>query len=335
MYVDNPEALRSALPRLLAGAAAAGAPEAGVPQGFPAGDAFMSSLQRALGDPVIRPMADPPPVARLKRDFWCELILMNECGRSQYDALREAVAAAGEPAGNVACLALTGAGFHGQQDRPWATARGNLHLSAVVACDLPAAVFAPVMPAWPAVAIAEAVAAVGGGGLDPRIKWVNDILLDDRKVAGSLTALRTRNGRITAVFVGIGLNVQVAPDPAGDTPAMAPAALAQLAAHLPGGAPDLAAVLLALLDQLAARFNRLLSEGPAGLLGEYRNLSAVIGRRVELWPGPAAGGGAPAAARRTALVTGIADDLGLVLADGQSPVTAGRLVLLPRDGTEG
>jgi BirA family biotin operon repressor/biotin-[acetyl-CoA-carboxylase] ligase len=44
-------------------------------------------------------------------------------------------------------------------------------------------------------------------GLDPRIKWPNDVLLNDRKVAGLLIESRLAAGRIQASVVGIGLNV--------------------------------------------------------------------------------------------------------------------------------
>lgn len=67
-------------------------------------------------------------------------------------------------------------------------------------------------------------------GLQPQIKWPNDLLLNGRKLAGVLPRLRWRGGRLLGCRVGIGLN-GCNPVPAGaialaslDSPA-APAAL--------------------------------------------------------------------------------------------------------------
>jgi BirA family biotin operon repressor/biotin-[acetyl-CoA-carboxylase] ligase len=43
-------------------------------------------------------------------------------------------------------------------------------------------------------------------GLRPRIKWPNDLLLDDRKLAGLLPRLRQRGRQVRWAQVGIGLN---------------------------------------------------------------------------------------------------------------------------------
>jgi len=259
---------------------------------------------------------------RLLSPFWEEVFLVAEAPRSQYDALREACDQDGHPSGHTACVALTGSGLHGQHGRRWVSAPGNLHLSAVLVCDLPAAEFAPVLPALPAVAVANAVGELGAGRLAPGIKWVNDVLLGDRKVAGSLTALRTFRGRITAIIVGIGLNVQQTPSLAADPLALPPTSLQ---AELLSAVPSLEQALIQVLAELAVQFEGLLTQGPGALLADYRRLSSLIGRRVAIWPdaGPASH---PLA---TGEVVAIGPDLSLRLRGQSTPVTAGRLTLLP------
>ena len=125
-------------------------------------------------------------------------------------------------------------------------------MSTIIPCDLPAAAFAPLLPALPAVAVAEAVAALGQGQLSPGIKWVNDVLLSERKVAGVLTALRTHRGQITAVVLGVGLNVTEVPEVPVDVAAVKPTSLR---AALPQRVPTLEMVLEAVLAALARRLS--------------------------------------------------------------------------------
>ncbi len=261
-----------------------------------------------------------PGVPAALAPFWHDLILVDDAPGSQYEALREAMAAGGRLPGHVACVALTGRGFHGQHSRQWSVCRGNLHLSAVLACDLPAAAWAPIMPALPAVALAEAIRTLGRRRLEPGIKWVNDVLLSGRKVAGSLTALRTFRGRITSVVVGLGLNVAVVPPLPGEMRALA---ATSLQAELAASEPALEEVLVAVLSALASRFDRLVTAGPADLLAAYRRLSLVVGQTVEIWPDE--GGDRQVAV--VGEVVSIEPDLSLRLRGRPEHVAAGRLTL--------
>ena len=67
-----------------------------------------------------------------------------------------------------------------------------------------------------AVSVCEAIEAVSGK--KPKIKWINDILLDNKKICGILTEAMTdlESGNIEWVVVGIGVNVN---NPAEDFPA--------------------------------------------------------------------------------------------------------------------
>jgi BirA family biotin operon repressor/biotin-[acetyl-CoA-carboxylase] ligase len=252
--------------------------------------------------------------------FWQELILQTDCPVSQYDALRRTVSAGGWPAGNLACVALAGQGFHGQHQRLWSVAPGNLHLSVVLSCDLPAVEFAQVMPALAAVAVTEAIARLGAGRLVPGIKWVNDVLLNQKKVAGVLTSLRTHRGRITAVILGVGLNVEVAPVLAGDPRSIAATSLKD---ELSADPPSLQAALTAVLSSLAARFERLQDSGPDDLLKAYRDASVVLGQQVKIWP-DSEDAYSPL---HQGKVLSIEPDLSLRLQGVPMPITTGRLTL--------
>ena len=64
---------------------------------------------------------------------------------------------------------------------------------------------APQMTLVAAVAVTRAIQKVTG--VDPTIKWPNDILVNGKKVTGILTELKADPDSVKAVILGIGINV--------------------------------------------------------------------------------------------------------------------------------
>ena len=174
------------------------------------------------------------------------------------------------------------------------------------------------------VAVASAVRSVAG--VDAVLKWPNDVLAGDGKLAGIL-AEQSPDG--SAVVVGIGLNV-IAPlaVPASATSLIPTSLVAQ------GATAGREEVLLGLLTQLErwySAFRTTPDPDRAGLRDAYRALCATLGQtvRVEL---PAGG-----------IVTGIARDIDaegrLLVADGPgdsvTPVSAGDVVHVRTQGDRG
>ena len=130
------------------------------------------------------------------------------------------------------------------------------------------------------VAAAEAVGALG---VDARIKWPNDLVVDVgggelRKVSGMLAETVLEGDRLAALVIGIGINV--------NWPADLPAELAEIAValnHLTGADVDRVALCKDLLARFEIRYAGLASpEGRTRLLADYRAASATLGRRVEV-----------------------------------------------------
>ena len=65
-----------------------------------------------------------------------------------------------------------------------------------------------------AVALAAAEACQAVAGVEPELKWPNDLVVEGSKLAGILAEAEFTGGELTAVVVGIGLNVAW-PGPAG------------------------------------------------------------------------------------------------------------------------
>jgi len=137
--------------------------------------------------------------------------------------------AAQAPHGLLVTAAEQTAG-HGRQGRAWTAPAGEGLLMSLVLRDWP-----ELLPLAAAVAVAEAV------GPEARIKWPNDILVAERKVAGILVEARSHEGW---AVLGIGVNVAVREFPAelrdiagslGGTPADVEAFLARLLGNLEAG----------------------------------------------------------------------------------------------------
>ena len=254
--------------------------------------------------------------------FWTLGAVVGEAPSSQFDALRESLAAGLELPGPTACVALTGRGFHGQRDRPWLALAGNLHLCVVLPEPGLAARDLPSLPMLPVVALVDAVRSLAGGTLRPGIKWVNDVLVERRKVGGVLTASQTQGNRVGSVLLGIGLNVATAP-PVPATP-FVPRVGSLADAGVKATWADAA---LAVLAALGRRLADLVRDGPPTLLDAYRGASIVTGREVCVFAETAHGSGSaplPAPVVR-GTVLGIGADLSLTLRGVATPVTSGRL----------
>jgi BirA family transcriptional regulator, biotin operon repressor / biotin---[acetyl-CoA-carboxylase] ligase len=137
------------------------------------------------------------------------------------------------------------------------------------------------LPLLGGVALVEAVGQVTG--LDARLKWPNDVLVDGGKCAGILAESTGE-----AVVLGIGVNVTQG---AGDLPSPAPDAVPATSLALAGAdRPDRQALLRALLRRLAGWYTRWCAvAGDAdgcGLRAAYLAGSATVGGTVRvLLPG--------------------------------------------------
>ena len=157
----------------------------------------------------------------------------------------------------------------GRLGRTWEAAAGSsLLVSVLLRPDLPTDRLHLVTAA---VALSGADAVADVAGFTPVLKWPNDLLHDDRKLAGVLADTRFSEGTVLpAIVVGIGINLNWD----------GPVPNEGIAANQVAGHPvDRDAVLDALLGHL----DRRTWDWPA-VASEFRRRCATIGRvvRVEL-----------------------------------------------------
>jgi BirA family biotin operon repressor/biotin-[acetyl-CoA-carboxylase] ligase len=162
----------------------------------------------------------------------------------------------------------------GRLDRRWESPPGANLLASVLLrphCDA-----ADVHLCTGAVALAAADACREVAGVEPVLKWPNDLLLGGSKLAGVLAEAEFARGALTAVVVGIGMNVAwPGPEGAGGTCLDDVSGVAQPV--------DRAALLERLLGSLAAR-RPLLDDagGRRTLADEVRRRCATLGQPVRV-----------------------------------------------------
>jgi BirA family transcriptional regulator, biotin operon repressor / biotin---[acetyl-CoA-carboxylase] ligase len=158
----------------------------------------------------------------------------------------------------------------GRRGRAWRAPAGtSLLASIIVRPRLPHSLLST-LSLTTAVAAAEALRRVAG--VDARLKWPNDVLVADRKIAGIL--LESRVGADLVTIIGIGINLgqrEFPPDLA---------ATATSVALENGRAPSREAVLTALLEEFDVWRARLEGEGFAPVREGWRRLNDTLGRQV-------------------------------------------------------
>ncbi len=189
---------------------------------------------------------------------------VGETGSTNADLL--ASARAGAPAGTALVADHQTAG-RGRLGRNWRAPPGSSLLASLL--------FSAPSPEGlhrftQAVSLAAVAACQGVAGVTPSVKWPNDLLVNDRKLAGVLAESAPLPSGGIAVVVGIGVNVN------WPEPLPADLAATMTALNLEAGrAIDRRTLLDALLDAVDAT-------DWDGLRDRYRATLGTLGRRVRV-----------------------------------------------------
>jgi len=132
------------------------------------------------------------------------------------------------------------------------------------------------LPLLTGVAVAAGVRSASG--VAARLKWPNDVLVGDRKLAGIL-AEQSPDG--DAVVVGVGLNVATSQSALPVSPSGLPAT-SLLVEGADVGREALLAEILRSLEHWYVRFSADPDPLRSGLLPEYREACATLGRQVRV-----------------------------------------------------
>jgi BirA family biotin operon repressor/biotin-[acetyl-CoA-carboxylase] ligase len=190
------------------------------------------------------------------------------------------LARAGAPEGTVVLAEHQIAG-RGRAGKVWFSPPNvNLYASVLFWPRIPATSAAP-FSFMASLALTDAIRELG---LSPAIKWPNDVLLQGRKVAGTLAEGSMEGDRLEYVILGVGVNVNVEREALQDglgEAAQSATSLREALGH-PVDRNAFAAAFLAYLDEWLARYH---GEGDAPLLRAWRERDIVMGRRLEIRDG--------------------------------------------------
>lgn len=165
-------------------------------------------------------------------------------------------------------VAETQTASRGRLGRRWVSDSGNLYFSVLFRPDSDAL---PLLSPLAGIAVARAIRQAAG--LYPAIKWPNDIMIGERKVAGILAESALSGSRIEHAIVGIGVNLSL--DTSTDPEISATAGNLN---ELAGAAVDRAELLRRILQHLDALY--LDVKRGRSPIPEWRRWLDTLGQRV-------------------------------------------------------
>jgi BirA family transcriptional regulator, biotin operon repressor / biotin---[acetyl-CoA-carboxylase] ligase len=242
--------------------------------------------------------------------FPTQVRYLRDVGSTNEEARR--LALAGAPDGTVV-LAEAQTEGRGRNGRTWTSAAGLGVWMTVLLRPAGSIASIGLVPAVAAIAVCRALRRLGA--VDAGIKWPNDILCRDRKMAGILCESASSGGFVEWVAVGIGIDVLHGPGdlPSGiETPAVSLRMCREESAPGAGSGELRARLTAAVLYELEETVRMLSTGATRQLMEEYRRDSLVLGREVRVRGSEGA---------YDALATGI-DDQGRLLVEAAGGVHA-------------
>ena len=184
------------------------------------------------------------------------------------------LASAGVAQGTVVIAERQTAG-RGRMGRAWHSPAGaNLYATIILRPAMPIAEV-PRLSLVAGVAAAETLAREAPGLV--ALKWPNDVWIRGRKVGGIIAeAMTDRHGALEAVLLGIGLNINLAPE---DIPAELRDKATSLRAAL-GRRCDRISIAESLCSFLDYRYMELVARGFGAVRSVWEGFSALTGKKV-------------------------------------------------------
>jgi BirA family biotin operon repressor/biotin-[acetyl-CoA-carboxylase] ligase len=160
----------------------------------------------------------------------------------------------------------------GRLDRRWrSSVAGNLYASLVLKAAAGSAGL-PAVTLYMAVVLSRVVSRLG---VEPSIKWPNDLLLAGRKVAGILAEGVVAQGGLAGAVLGTGVNLAMSASDLAEIDQ--PAASLNLALGRPVDREEFLALLL---DEFFSRYDSFAQSGFPLIRSEYLALTPFLGKPI-------------------------------------------------------
>jgi BirA family biotin operon repressor/biotin-[acetyl-CoA-carboxylase] ligase len=223
---------------------------------------------------------------------------------------------------DMLCFAGSGNKFRGFRQRQWTTVPGNIHLSLLLNPGKYIEHAETAFLILAANAVTQTINDLENIQKKAMIHWVNDIMIDSCKVGGVLAQTQIQGNKIDKVVLGIGLNVDQSPEINRNL-------FVKEATHInkfiSGDNYPLNQILFKLIKNLARNYTAILQNSYHDLLNYYIDHSLLIGKRVDVYSDPREGQGHKIA---EGVVSGITENLELIIAGRQDLIRKGRIILL-------
>jgi BirA family transcriptional regulator, biotin operon repressor / biotin---[acetyl-CoA-carboxylase] ligase len=181
---------------------------------------------------------------------------------------------ANEPEGSVVLAEEQTAG-RGRAGRSWHSERANGIYVTLLLRPRISPVQAPLLTIMAGLSAHAAIQAQTG--LQPDVKWPNDLMLNGKKLGGILTEMHSETTLVRFVIVGIGINVNQEKFP----PELSGIATSLRAET--GQSQSRLELLRRLLREFETDYNRFLRDGPAPIIERFTQVSSYArGKRVRV-----------------------------------------------------
>jgi BirA family biotin operon repressor/biotin-[acetyl-CoA-carboxylase] ligase len=190
-----------------------------------------------------------------------------------------AISLAGKPGSHGAVvIAEQQKSGRGRQKRKWLSPKGGVWLSVVLKPAIPMAR----ITLLPFVAALAACDAIRAAGLDARLKWPNDVMVSNKKVAGILLDISAEADQVNYAVIGIGINTNV--DSAAISARLDGIKVTSISDELGHGVSRLD-LTRSLLENLEKYYSEMEQRGAGAILQQWRKNSDMLGRRVAVTQG--------------------------------------------------
>jgi BirA family biotin operon repressor/biotin-[acetyl-CoA-carboxylase] ligase len=181
--------------------------------------------------------------------------------------------AADSPEGTIV-IAEKQVGGKGRMGKKWHSPPGGIYISIILKPEIPPD-HAHRLTLVSGVAVAEVLKELG---VAAEIKWPNDILINEKKVCGTLTEIDAEMDAVNYVIVGIGIDANI------ELEMLPSIAMLQVTSLLEetGGVVDRVAITQRFLERFEQYYATFMDAGFSQILRQWRAYSSTIGRRVKI-----------------------------------------------------
>ncbi|MEM1623000.1 MAG: biotin--[acetyl-CoA-carboxylase] ligase [Sulfolobales archaeon] len=194
---------------------------------------------------------------------------VEKCVKSSQDIARELAATGAGSWTTIVCDEM--ATGRGRLGRTWYAPRGGLWFTVILRPEFLGPLHLLSLAAG--VSVAESLIALLG--VEARVKWPNDVLVDDRKVCGVLVEGEAEADRIRLLYLGVGINAN------NELPPEVRETAASLR-NLVGAEVPRATLLAVILSRLRAYYNYISIGRADKVIDSWKELSATIGKTVRV-----------------------------------------------------